>query len=466
MADRDDNVDIDQDYDSDADYGGMDDMVDAPRAPNGNGNGSRASLREAWDSSPVLKIAAIALGAAVLLGGYFTIFGGSSEDNSAIVATPAQTNVSSVPGTEDTDPEFRRALEELNQQEAIKAAETGGSALPVPIGTAAQSGLTVPAAPDAADADPLSQWRRDAESRRLAMEQQVLGDEEPDEGVAPDIIPMVQPVRPTPQVARMDPEAPKRLAAQMRVIIAAQAPVNSRVAPITQVPSAYTLMKKAEEEQAQAYQAQGGIQTASAGGSQAAPAFGDIPSGDVDKVIVSAGSIIYGQLMNQLNSDLPGPVLVSLLSGPFAGGRAIGKLEVRQDYMVLTFNKVIKDGVVYTVQGIALDEETTLTGHRSSVDHHYFTRVILPAAAEFVKGYAGAVAETGTSSTTTGGGGVVQDTPEPDATEEVYKGVEEAGDRVSEILEDESDRPVTVHLDKGTTLGILLMDFVTTGNAN
>lgn len=466
MADRDDNVDIDQDYDNDADYGGVDDMIDAPR---GQMNGTRASLRETWDSNPVMKIAAIGLGAAVIVGGYFAIFGGADADNAAIVATPPQTNVSSVPGTEDTDPEFRRALEELNQQEAVKAAETGGSALPVPIGTAAQSGLTVPAAPDAGDSDPLSQWRRDAESRRLAMEQQVLGDEEPDDGAAPEIVPMVQPVRPTPQVARMDPDAPKRLAAQMRVIIAAQAPMNSRSAEITQVPSSYVLMK---QEQERMRSEQGGVQTASmdpmsaGAGVSGSGTFTPGGQSNVDKVIVAAGSIIYAQLMNQLNSDLPGPVLVNLLSGPFAGGRAIGKLEVRQDYMILTFNKIIKDGVVYTAQGIALDEETTLTGHRSSIDRHYFTRIILPAAAEFIKGYAGAVAETGTSSTTTGGGGVVQDKPEPDGKEELYAGGEEAADRISEILEDESDRPVTVHVDKGTTFGILFLESVTTGNAN
>lgn len=451
------NVDIDVDADTDS-YVDQE-MMDAPDfdAP------ARPSLRETWDSNPAMKIAALALGAVVVVGGYLTFFGGGDNgDNAAMIVSPNTQAVSAVPGTENADPEFVNAIRQRNEQEAQKAFAEGGSALPVPIGTAEQSGLTVPAAPDQTQTDPLTIWRREAESRRLAMEQQVVTDDEQDNQIpAPEVVPMVQPVRPQPQAVRADPEAPKRLAAQMRVVLAAQSPGSAQVTGITQVPSAYTQMKQAEA-QAQQMQAQM-VQMGQVGPDGVTPLNpNDI---EVDKVVLSAGSIVYGQLMNQLNSDLPGPVLVSLLSGPFAGGRAIGALEVRQDYIILTFNRVIKDGVVYDVEGVALDEETTLTGHRSSIDRHYFTRIILPAAAEFIQGYAGAVAETGTSSTTTAGGGVVQDEPEPDAREEALAGVEEAADSLADILDENTDRPITVHLDKGTTLGVLFLDSVRASDA-
>lgn len=456
----DDNVDIDVDSDADTDA----DMIDTPNGNGGDEFAARPSLREVWDSNPIMKIAAVILGGVILVGGYLTVFGGGDvEDNKAIVMGSDLKNVSAVPGTENADPEYVRALQEQNKADAEQAMQTGGSSVPVPIGTASNSALTVPTAPDAAQADPLTAWRKEAETRRLAMEQQVMVDEEPEETApAPELVPMVQPVRPQAQAARVDPEAPKRLAAQMRVIMAAQAPSNSRVAPITAVPSGYVQMKQAEAE-AKAQQAQQ-LTMMQAGGLSGTNASG-MPLGDVDKVIVSAGSIVYGQLMNQLNSDLPGPVLVSLLSGPFAGGRAIGQLEVKSEYIILTFSKVIKDGVVYQVQGVALDEETTLTGHRTDIDRHYFTRIILPAAAEFIKGYAGAAAETATSTTTTSGGGVAQDNPAPDAREQVFAGVEEGADQLSGILEDNAERPVTIHLDKGTTLGILFIDSVTTASA-
>ncbi len=457
MIDNDKNVDIDVETDQYVDS----DMMDAPDEP----RAMRPSLRDAWDNNPIIKLAALGLGAVVVVGGYLTFFGGDDvADNAAVIIAPNTEAVSSTPGTENADPEFVRALQERNQQEAQRAFAEGTSALPVPIGTAENSGLTVPTAPDQTQSDPLTAWRREAESRRLAMEQQVMTDEEPDnQGAVPEVVPMVQPVRPQPQAARMDPEAPKRLAAQMRVVLAAQSPQTSRVTGITVVPSAYTQMKTEEQRALQA-QSQAGM-GAQPGMTGTMAADGSIVAPDVDKVIVSAGSIVYGQLMNQLNSDLPGPVLVSLLSGPFAGGRAIGQLQVRQEYLILTFNKVIKDGVVYTVDGVALDEETTLTGHRTSIDRHYFTRIILPAAAQFIQGYAGAVAETETSTTTTSGGGVVQDQPEPDAGEEAAAGLEEAADAVADILDEETDRPITVHLDKGTTLGILFLESVTASNA-
>lgn len=127
--------------------------------------------------------------------------------------------------------------------------------------------------------------------------------------------------------------------------------------------------------------------------------------------------------------------------------------------------RIIKDGVAYTVNGIALDEKTTLAAHQTDVDYHYFTRVILPAAAKFIEGYGSSIAETGTQSTTTNGGGVVQDQPEPSEKESLYKGVEEASSKVSEILDEGADRPITVKVAKGTTMGILFMDEVSTASA-
>lgn len=463
MADFDDNVDIDVDSDVDNNA----DMIDVPDAGNGGRDdfSARPSLREIWDNNPIMKVAAVVLGGAILVGGYLTIFGGGDgKDNNAIVIAQDTGNVSAVPGTENQDPEYIKAIQQSDQQAAQIAMQTGGSTLPTPIGTATNSALTVPQTPDGGNTDPLTAWRKDAEARRLQMEQQVMTSEEPEETApAPEVVPMVQPVRPQQvQAARVDPEAPKRLAAQMRVIIAAQAPASSKVTAVTEVPSGYAEMKKAEAEN-KALQQQQMVAMQNNGGSVTATSTS--ASGQVDKVIVAAGSIVYGQLMNQLNSDLPGPVLVSLLSGPFAGGRAIGQLELKDEYLILTFTKVIKDGVVYAVQGVALDEKTTLTGHQSDVDHHYFTRVILPAAAEFIKGYAGAAAETATSTTNTAGGATVQDNPKPDANEQFYAGVEEGANQLSDILDEQSDRPITVHLNKGTTLGVLFLDSVTTANA-
>lgn len=467
---KDTDIEIDADIDADADFENDDDMIDVDDAPV-----ARPSLREIWDNNPLLKLGAIGVGGVAVIVTFLSLFGGKSgSDEKALIVAPDLASVSATPGSEDMDPEYRRALEERNIQEANRALMQGTSALPVPIGTSSESGLQVPQSPESAQADPLTAWRQEAEARRQAQQEeqrrrQAEPAQDPIAAMAPampEFAPMMQPVRPQPQpqVQRANPELAQNLAAQMRVIIAAQAPSSSAVSSVTTVPSSYVQQRDAQQRDT--------LPRSATADPLALQGFGQTPSAASatgmaaeEKTILPAGSVVYGQLMNQLNSDMPGPVLVSLASGPFAGGRAIGTLEVREDHMILSFSRVVKDGVTYRVQAVALDEATTLTGQRSSIDRHYFTRIVLPAAAEFIRGYARSASQLATSTTTTDGGGVVQETSTPDTRQELLSGAEEAADVVSEIFREQSRRPVTVHLNKGTTMGLLFLDTVTTASA-
>lgn len=416
---------------------------------------SKPSLKDAWESNPMLKIAAFVLGGAILIGGYMTFVGGDKveQEKSVIGATDFST-VKQAPGQKELDPEYQKATLEQSKQRAQEAAMTGGSSLPTPIGTAKGTGLSVPEMDNKQKSDPLEEWRRAAEAKRMAMEEKVAEEDT----AQPDIVPMVQPIHPQP-VIKMDPNEVKRLAEQMRIIIAAQAPTKAQAKEITKEESAYVKQRREQKEKMQRQAASGTGSTAK--GDDGSP----VDSKKADKkVIVPAGQIAYGQLLNELNSDIEGPALVQVLSGPFQGGRALGKVEVKDEYLVITFQHVVKDGVSYKVDAIALDEKTTLAGQVTDIDHHYFTRIILPAAAKFIEGYGSAVAETGTTTTTTEGGGVTSDQPEPDTREQLFKGIEEASKKASEIIDQGAERPITVKLAKGTTMGVLFMDSVTTGS--
>lgn len=406
-----------------------------------------ASLKDAWDNNPLMKIGAIVLAIAIGIGGYLTFFGGAKEENKSKIISATTGDVkTTVGGPVEADSAYTEALQKENERVLDTANRTGGSAIPTPLTGTGTDEITLPTAPQRAAEDPLQEWR-DA----LDKSQVIKDDSMPNQSDLPPDAPLTaiqRPMAPAPQ-AKMDPEAAKRLSDQMRVIIAAQAPGPARVIQTTQLESEYIAMRKQMEE------------SRKEGGSGSRGGASDSEAAE-ETVIVPAGNIAYGQLLNELNSDIRGPVLVHVLSGPFTGGRALGQFTVQDEYLVLTFSAIVKDAVYYEIDGIALDEKTTLTGHQSDVDRHYFTRIILPAAAEFISGYASAVAETGTTTTTTAGGGVVQDDPEPDATEEVYKGVEEAADSVSEILKQNASRPITVKLHKGTTMGILFLESVTT----
>jgi intracellular multiplication protein IcmE len=183
------------------------------------------------------------------------------------------------------------------------------------------------------------------------------------------------------------------------------------------------------------------------------------------KVIVPAGSVAYAQLMNQLDSDIPGPALAEVLSGPLAGGRLIGKISTVQDYMVITFQTAVKDTVSYKIDAVAMDEHTTLTGQATEVDEHYFAKFVLPAAASFLSGYSSAIAQPAQNQTATSGVGTQTTTQQATAKQSIFKGLQTASESVGQALNQYASRPTTVIVAKGTTMGVFFTDSVTTKDA-
>ena len=431
----------------------------------------KASIKEAWDNNPLMKIGAVVLGAVVVFGLYVTFKPQEEQVKGKSTTAISTGNVKAVPGTADVDDDLRIRLEEQNRLIAESAAKSGNSAIPLSIEGATSDEISIPSAPQNAQEDPLSEWKRAAAARTLqemnAPPEQALPNEK-----EPEVVPMATPIRPQQAAMKMDPNVAKALAEQMRVIISAQAPAPAKQKSVTKEESQYALLKKEEKYMGGSGMASGAGLPMAGTASGVAPGMGPnvtLAGGgtgsnakEMPRVISPAGSIAYAQLLNELNSDIPGPVLAHVLSGPFAGGRALGKFSVKQEYLVIEFSVIVKDAVGYTIEGIALDEKTTLAGHQTDIDHHYFRRVILPAAAKFIEGYASAASEQVTTTTTTSGGGVVQNEEPLDTKKELMKGVEEAAGEFASVLDEQANRPITVMVAKGTTFGILMMSSVLT----
>ena len=440
MANNDDFDEVD-----DLDVGGE------KMAPGGKGD-SKADLKKLWEGNPLLKIAAIIVAGGIAYAGYGMIMGGDKkdgQDESVVMPSEAVDNAVA-PGTQKLDPAYEKALREKNQQQVELAQQAGTSAVPTPIGTTSGQ-IEIPDLSKKGDSDPLAEWRAAAAMSQFNAGQKI---EEIEESQA-EVIPMAQPLQPQVQ-AQLPPEVVQGLLEQMRMIVAAQEPKEGKNAPVTTVKNLYVL--SLEEKQAK-------IDADAKAAAGKAPAAGGAAGGAAEgaadaKVIISAGNVSYGQLLNELNSDIEGPVLVSILSGPLAGGRAIGEFKLQDEYMTLKFERIVKDTVSYKVDAVALDEGTTLTGLQSDVDHHYIRRVVLPAAAEFVAGMGQAIAETASTTTTGSGGATTTDTPEPDTREQIFKGIEKSAEKVSAIIDEDSSPPITVKLKKGTTLGVLFLESV------
>ncbi|MBK6896155.1 MAG: hypothetical protein IPH06_06155 [Alphaproteobacteria bacterium] len=395
------------------------------------------TLGDMWRNSPVVKVGVV-LGVVALFIGALYFFGAKPDEvKKSMVPAPSQVN--SPPGGAEASPAYVEAVEEANEADFEKAIKTGESTIPVPVETPSDR-LQLPEEQEETE-DPLHRWRRLQEERVLR-----------DTGDSEDVEPVT--VLDSEQQNEAMKQMADSMAKQMQNVLSRQG---------ERIRMQYKRIYKVEAEGA------GGGGGAPKGDAEGNGEF-DGEEEEVDpEIIIPAGEIEYGQLLLEANSDIPGPVLVLLVSGPLRGSKMIGSFTVQNDYLTLQFDRIVVDGRDSRISAIALDPDTSLPGMATEVDHRYLQRILLPAAAAFIEGFSEAIAqsdatsiviETGSSGTTT------TDTQQDlDTEEEVALGVKEAGEEVRDIIEEiNDDVQVLVKIHAGTPIGILFTEAVTSEN--
>lgn len=391
----------------------------------------KSSPGDALRSSPIAKIGVI-VGAVSVVFGAMWFFGQKPEEVKDSML-PMASEVSAPPGTAEASPAYVAAVEEKNEEDLDKALRTGDSTIPVPV-EAPTDRLQLPEEQTESE-DPLHRWRR-------MQEERVLRNTDKEEDVEPVTV----------LDSEQQNEAMKQMAEsmsrQMQSILGARS---------ERLKFTYMSLVDFKEDGGQAVD-------------------GNNPEGDGEfdgeveeeepVVIIPAGEIEYGQLIIEANSDVPGPVLALMVSGPLKGAKLLGTFTVQNDYLTLTFNTLVYEGQDIDIDAIALDPETTLPGMATEVDHRYLQRIVLPAAAAFVEGFADAISQTDATSIvidTSGGGTTTTATDQDlDTEEEVALGVKEAGEEVREIIDEMADEiEVLVKIHAGTPIGILFTSAVT-----
>lgn len=378
-------------------------------------------------SNPMVKVGVVVAAIATIIGGIL-LFGGKEESKTTSHVRQAR-EVTSQPGMEAVTPEMKKALEQVNEEVAEKAARTGTSAMPIPI-TPPEERLGLPDMGADAGEDPLERWRKIQEERQRREAMQGRPN-------APQVDPHAQIVD----------KLSKSMSQQMQTIL------DSQVVAVPQsevVTSADWLEKKAKEQEDKLTKAK-----AEAAANQKANA-------KILDIIQPAGTIEYAQLITEANTDAPGPVLAQIMSGPLRGARILGSFNAHDNYLVLTFKTVVVDGVSYAADAMALDPSSANPGVVTEIDQRYFKRVVLPAAAAFIEGMGKAIAESGSTSVSVSGETVVQSDEELDTRQEALKGVEEAAGKVGDFLDKEASQTkplIKVHA--GTAVGILFLSPVT-----
>ncbi len=390
-----------------------------------------SSLRQ----SPVVKLGVL-LAAVAVVGVVIFYFNDTSTDRNTSVL-PQGSPVSSAPGTsEEVSPAYRDAVEEQNQEQLQRALREGDSAIPTPIATP-DTRLSVPEVEEETE-DPLHRWRLLQEER--VKTQLKNRDVE------------VEPV--TVLDAEQQSEAINKLSEsmieQMESVLSSN---NEGKEFITKTFITYSL-------EAGNTPGGAGVQGGGTPNGSAASAFEEE---NEEIVVIAAGSIYYGQLLLEANSDVPSTVLAHIVSGPLKGWKILGEFTVLEDagMLAIVFNTAVNDaGDQYDVSAVMLNPKTTLPALRTSINNRYFQRVVLPAAAAFVEGFAQAVADSGRTNVTVSGETVIEEEQETTDEQEVASGIEEAGQELSEIIDETSDIPPLIIIKAGTPIGIFFTENV------
>lgn len=392
------------------------------------------SATESFRQSPVAKIAIIGLGVLVIVGVMF-MFGGESvkQEKSRM---PAGSEITSVPGTDEKlSPAYIEAVEEQNEANLERAISENRSAIPVPVQTQ-DTRLEAPEIEEESE-DPLHRWRL-LQDERIEREMKIRETE-------------IEPV--TVLNAEQQGEALDALAGSMEEQMSALLTANNDEKTMFTV----TLINYEEDPEGAGNGGNGGGDGDGSGGD------GGFTEDDEEVVIIPAGKIVYGQMLLQANSDVEAVVLAQMVSGPLKGWKLLGEFELEEDLgkLIITFDLAVnEDGEQHEIDALLLDPDNGLAAMRTDIDHRYFKRIVFPAAAAFIEGFASAVAESGATTVVIAGDNVVEEEEESTDEQEVALGVEEAAAEISEILEDMGEVPIQVVIAAGTPIGIFFVENV------
>ena len=186
-------------------------------------------------------------------------------------------------------------------------------------------------------------------------------------------------------------------------------------------------------------------------------------------VTIKTGDIIFAVIDTSVNSDEPGPILASIVSGPLKGSKLIGSFNLpsNADKMVISFNTLSIPGATKTlsIAAFAIDPNTARTALSSETDHHYLSRYGSLFASTFLEGFGNAFQSADTTITIGGTGGTTDTTVQNgigrSSLENAVIGLANVGKAWGQVAQQNMSRPTTVQIFSGTGVGVLFTQDIT-----
>lgn len=184
-----------------------------------------------------------------------------------------------------------------------------------------------------------------------------------------------------------------------------------------------------------------------------------VPEESLGRVIAPAGSMYYAHMTMEANSDVPGPIMAQVLTGPFAGSKVIGTFETFRSHLLIRFKTIVFRNKEYAADILAVDPDTTLGGVVTEVDPRFLQRALLPAAAAFVKAYGETLSKPESTVTTSGASTTTTtSTQKSSSSDAMYAGIGEAADSISNFVDDEAAATKRlVRVAVGTPIGLFFV---------
>lgn len=347
------------------------------------------------------------------------------------------------------DPNYQRVIQAANKEGAQNALKDGGSFMPTLNGGAASSScaddsktrdeLAAEKAKNAADAARLAdmQQQLEAQQQRIAAMQANRngGNGTPDRYVYQGHLYLSQ---------KGEDERFKGINEQMGALAVSYGGVN---------PKPYVGHSFAQVAVTPAAASSEGVKKQDVSGVASGPASTSQVQND-GVALIPAAATLYATLDMTANSDVPGPIMATIQEGKYAGGRALGKFTVKNDYLVMEFNSLTFKGVTFPIDAIAVNPGTQMTGMADDVDHHYLVKFGAIFGAAFLQGFGNAMLQTGTTTITPTSAITTKSLSTRDAS---LAALGQVGQTASQLLMPYAQKPATVTKYAQTGLVLLFL---------
>nr|WP_242601881.1 type IVB secretion system protein DotG/IcmE [Legionella wadsworthii] len=179
--------------------------------------------------------------------------------------------------------------------------------------------------------------------------------------------------------------------------------------------------------------------------------------------MIKTGDVLFAVIDTAINSDEPGPILASIVSGRLKGAKLIGSFNLpsNANKMIITFNVMSIPGAPKTIpiSAYAIDPNTARTALASRTDHHFLLRYGSLFASSFLEGFGNAFQSANTTVTIGGTGGgnnvTVANGVGRSTLENAVIGLATVGKTWGQQAQVLFNTPTTVEVYAGTPVGVL-----------